>query len=117
MAAFEAVFVSGDPRFVDYTPGADVPAGEVIPLLGAAAAGGVGIPHLDMKSGVLGAVAIADGVYSVPGDAAIALGTLVYWNDTSNQAKATSTGNRQLGYAITACTGAAARFNVYVQPA
>jgi hypothetical protein len=118
MAANEAIYRSGDPVFVDYTPGADVPAGEVIAtVVGATAAGGVLIPHLNLSNGVLGSVSVSGGVYEVAGDAAIALGALVYWNDTNNQVTATSTGNRQFGYLVSACTGAGAKCLAYQQPA
>lgn len=118
MAANEAIPRTGDPIFVPYTPGADLPAGEVVgTVLGATAAGGVLIPHEFIPNGVAGNVAIHGGVYEVAGDAAIAVGTLVYWNDSANQCTATSTGNRQFGYAVTACSGAAAKFKVFHQAA
>lgn len=102
---------------VDYTPGADVPAGEVISLLGAVGAGGVVIPHLPLTSGKAGAVAVAGGVYEVTGDAAIALGALVYWDDVANRVTAVSTNNRQFGYAVQASTGAGAKLLAYHEPA
>jgi predicted RecA/RadA family phage recombinase len=109
----EAQFWQGAPTSqVDYTAGAAVAGGEVVPLFGAAAAGGVGIAHLPIAAGAVGSLATGGGVYRVAGDGVINNGTLVYWNDATNQATALATGNRQLGYAVSACTGAGALFLV-----
>jgi Uncharacterized conserved protein (DUF2190) len=117
VAANECVMRSGAPTMVKYTPGGAIPAGEVIPVLGAAGAGGVLIAHQDLAAGVLGAAAIGGGVYEVTGNAAIAVGALVFWDDAASKASVTATGNRQLGYAITACTGDNAKFLVFHQAA
>jgi predicted RecA/RadA family phage recombinase len=110
----EAQFYQGAvDSHVDYTPGSAVAAGEVVGLFGATGAGGVGIAHLPIAAGVMGSLAVGGGVYRVQGDAAIANGTLVYWNDATNRATATATGNRQLGYAVSACTGVDAYFLVH----
>ena len=105
----DAVFRQGAPdSYVNYTPGSAVAAGEVLPFFGAAAAGGVAIAHLPIPAATPGAVAVGGGVYEVAGDAAIALGAVVYWNDATNQVTATSTGNKQFGYLVSACSGAGA---------
>src|SRR5262245_47466103 len=109
----EAQFWEGSPTAqVDYTPGSAVAGGEVVPLFGAATAGGVGIAHLPIAAGALGSLATGGGVYRVAGDGGIAIGMLVFWNDATNQATQSNVGNRQLGYAVTACTGAGALFLV-----
>lgn len=106
MAANEAVFMHGNPTFMDYTPGSDIPAGEIFDAFGADLAGGIAIPHLPLTSGVKGAVAIGGGIYKSLADAAIALGVLVFWDDTANRITATATANRQAGYCVQASTGA-----------
>lgn len=85
---------------VDYTPGADVAAGDVIvqgDLVGVA-------PRL-IKANALGALAVT-GVYdftkSTAGGSAIGAGVLVYWDDTANQATATAIGNKLIGKSIKA---------------
>jgi len=85
---------------VDYTPGADVAAGDVIvqgDLVGVA-------PRL-IKANVQGALSVT-GVYdfakSTAGGSAIAAGVLVYWDDTANQATVTATGNKLIGKSIKA---------------
>jgi predicted RecA/RadA family phage recombinase len=69
---------------VDYTPGADVSAGDVV-VQGDL----VGIAKLDIKTGKLGALAVT-GVFDFPkatGTAsAIAAGAKVYWNATNGVA-------------------------------
>src|SRR5262245_11575600 len=105
----EAQFYQGAPTAqVDYTAGSAIAGGEVVGLFGATGAGGVGIAHLPIAAGAVGALATGGGVYRVAGDAAIANGALVYWNDATNQVTATATGNRQFGYLVSACTGAGA---------
>jgi len=63
---------------VDYTPGADVAAGDVV-----VQADLLGVAKLDIKSGKLGALAVS-GVFDFPKEVgqgtAIAAGTKVYWN-------------------------------------
>jgi len=63
---------------IDYTPGADVAAGDVV-----VQADLVGVAKLDIKSGKLGALAVS-GVFDFPKEVgqgtAIAAGTTVYWN-------------------------------------
>src|SRR5262245_11915054 len=108
MAVNEAVLKGGNPTFVDFTPGSDIPAGEVIANLGAGGAGlgGVTIPHQPLLNGIPGAVAIGGGVYEASFDAAIAFGVIVYWNDAGNLITATATANRQAGYVVKATAGA-----------
>lgn len=70
---------------VDYTPSADVAAGDMV-----VQADLVGVAKLDIKSGVLGALAVS-GVFNFPKAAgegkAIAAGSKVYWDATDKVAK------------------------------
>ncbi len=72
-----ATFVH-DGKAIDYTPGSDVSAGDVV-LQGDL----IGIAKRDITSGVLGALAVT-GVFDVPKTAgvgeAIAVGATVYWD-------------------------------------
>ncbi|MFW6062410.1 MAG: DUF2190 family protein [Planctomycetota bacterium] len=87
---------------IDYTPGADVAAGDVV-VQGDL----VGIAKLDIAAGTLGALAVT-GVFDVPKatgvDTAVAAGSSVYWDEADQVAKADSeTGaNKLLGKAIAA---------------
>ena len=87
---------------IDYTPGADVSAGDVI-VQGDL----VGVARLDIKAGVLGALAVT-GVFDFPkatgASTAIAAGVSVYWDVADAEAKTDSeTGaNKLIGKTIAA---------------
>jgi len=91
-----------DGKSIDYTPGADVTAGDVV-VQGDL----VGVAKLDIASGALGALAI-DGVFDFPkatgGGSAIAAGVKVYWDVADSEAKADdeSGANKLLGKTIVA---------------
>ena len=90
-----------DGKSIDYTPGADVSAGDVV-VQGEL----VGIAKLDIASGVLGALAVT-GVFDVPkasGDGGIAAGAEVYWDEAEQVAKtdAESGANKSLGKTVCA---------------
>jgi predicted RecA/RadA family phage recombinase len=89
---------------IDYTPGADVAAGDVV-VQGDL----VGVAKLDIKSGRLGALAVAgvfDFAKATGGGTAIAIGAICYWNDAANQATTTSAGNKLLGKCVRAAADA-----------
>ena len=82
---------------IDYTPMADVAAGDMVVLAGKV----VGVAKLDIKAGELGALALA-GVYEVakaPG-AAFDAGAEVGWNPSEKRAEAD--GAVKLGHAVAA---------------
>lgn len=89
----EASFRHGDPVMCDYTPSADVSAGDVI-VVGDVPV----IAHTDIPKDTLGAVAVGGGVYQCIADGAISAGTKVYWDDTANKVTATATGNAHIGF-------------------
>lgn len=72
-----AIFIH-DGKSIDYTPGADVSAGDVV-VQGDL----IGIAKLDIAADTLGALAVT-GVFDVPkatgGGSAITAGAKVYWN-------------------------------------
>ena len=96
-----AIFVH-DGNSIDYTPGADVSAGDVVVQNDL-----VGIAKLDIASGILGALAVT-GVFDVPKTAgvgeAIAAGAEVYWDEGDQVAKTDdeSGANKKLGKTIAA---------------
>lgn len=71
---------------IDYTPGADVAAGDVV-VQGEL----VGVAKLDIQTGKLGALATT-GLFDFPKAAgagtAIPVGTPVYWDEADQEAKA-----------------------------
>ena len=96
-----AIFIH-DGNSIDYTPGADVSAGDVV-----VQADLVGIAKLDIAANALGALAVT-GVFDVPKAAgsgeAIAAGAEVYWDVADQVAKTDDeTGaNKKLGRTVAA---------------
>jgi predicted RecA/RadA family phage recombinase len=103
----QAVFVQ-EGASIDYTPGADVAAGDVV-VQGDL----VGVAKLDIKANKLGALAV-DGVFDFAKVAATALaaGTIVYWDDAANVATSTAAGNKQIGKVVKAAADADATVRV-----
>lgn len=93
-----------DGAAVDYTPGADVAAGDVV-----VQADLVGIARVAIPANTLGTLAVT-GVFEVPKatgvGTALAAGTTVYWDAVNNQATATATGNKLLGKVVKAAADA-----------
>lgn len=85
---------------VDYTPGADVAAGDVV-VQGDL----IGVAKRDIKTGVLGALAVV-GVFDFPkeagGGVTFSYGDLAYWDDTNDVAVATDGAgtNKLIGKAV-----------------
>jgi len=95
---------------IDYTPGADVAAGDVI-VQGEL----VGVAKLDIKANTLGALAVAgvfDFAKATGGGTAITAGASVYWDDTNNVATTTATGNKLIGKCVKAAADADATVRV-----
>jgi predicted RecA/RadA family phage recombinase len=93
----QSVQVQGVGNQIDYTPSADVAAGEVV-VLGDL----VGVAERAIAANVLGSLTIA-GVrdFAKPTGAGSAsgmtFGAKVYWDDTNNVATVTASGNKQIG--------------------
>ena len=90
-----------DGNAIDYTPGSDVAAGDVV-VQGEL----VGVAKTPIAANALGALAVA-GVFDLPkasGDGGIAAGAEVYWDEAEAVAKTDSeTGaNKKLGKAVSA---------------
>jgi predicted RecA/RadA family phage recombinase len=105
----QAVFVH-EGASIDYTPGADVAAGDVV-VQGDL----VGVAKLDIKAGKLGALAV-EGVFDFAKatgvGTALAAGTTVYWDDAANVATSTAAGNKQIGKVVKAAADADATVRV-----
>ena len=94
---------------IDYTPAADVAAGDIV-ILGKL----VGVAKLDIASGELGALALT-GVYEAAkaSGTAFAAGALVAWNPATKQAVAGGTsGATNIGHAVAAADAASAFVHV-----
>ena len=93
-----------DGNTIDYTPGADVTAGDVVVQEDL-----IGIAKLDIAADSLGALAVT-GVFDLPkatgGGEAIAAGAEVFWDVGDQVAKTDSESgaNKKLGKTVTATT-------------
>jgi len=91
-----------DGNTLDYTPGADVSAGDVV-----VEGDLIGIAKLDIANGSLGALAVT-GVFDIPKTTgvgeAIAAGAKVYWDEADGVAKedAEAGANKYLGKTVLA---------------
>ena len=116
-----AQFLKGSyPNMGDYTPAADMAAGDVavsgdtlVICVGGAKTNGGGT---GISANVLGAVCIRGGVFIVQGASAIAVGKRVYWDPVAKQVTLVRGTNLQFGFVITACSGANAYCNVEFAP-
>ena len=88
-----------DGKSIDFLSVPDIPAGSVI-VQGSL----VGVTKLDVKAGCLGSLAVVGVFDIVKGNAAIPLGSRVYWDATTKQAVLTASGNAQLGVAVLEAT-------------
>jgi predicted RecA/RadA family phage recombinase len=101
-----AVFVHEGAQ-IDYTPTADVAAGEVV-VQGDL----VGVATQPIKANERGALAV-EGVFDfAKASGALAVGAIVYWDNTNKVATATSTGNKQIGKVVRAAASADTRVRV-----
>jgi predicted RecA/RadA family phage recombinase len=87
---------------IDYTPGANVSAGDVV-VQGDL----VGVAKRDMVASELGALAVT-GVFDFAKSAGVAftVGQILYWDDTNNVVTTTATGNKQIGKVVRAAASA-----------
>jgi predicted RecA/RadA family phage recombinase len=95
----DTLFRHGEPLMIDYTPSADVAAGEVV-LLGNTTGLSCGIAHKDITNATLGAVAAGGGVYLAVNLNNAADYATVYWDDSANKLTTVSTNNALFGYVV-----------------
>jgi len=84
---------------IDYTPGANVTAGDVV-LLGNTTGLTCGVVHTDTESGILGAIAAGGGVYDAVNLNNAATYAKVWWDDTNNKVTTVSTNNALFGFIV-----------------
>jgi hypothetical protein len=102
----QVTFRHGEPAMVDYTPGANVAAGEVV-ILGNTAGLTCGVVHVDTASGKLGAVAAGGGVYDCVNLNNAANYAKVYWDNATDKVTTVSTNNALFGFVVAAGGGGA----------
>lgn len=102
MTAPVASFKHGNPIMLDYTPGSDVAAGDVI-VTGDTPR----VAHADIANGALGSLAAEGGVYEMTGDGSIAADKVVYWDVSAGKvSESDDTGTNALfGFTETLCSG------------
>lgn len=108
--AFEAKFLAEGDR-IDHTPGSAVAAGEVV-VLGSV----VGVALRDIPANTKGALAVRGLVECNIELAATGVGSLVYWDDSANQATATASGNTKMGFVTEAAAADGGTGRVLLTP-
>lgn len=95
---------------IDYTPGADTPAGTVVVQSEL-----VGVTRVDLKAGQLGALAV-QGVFDFPkattAGSGFVAGALAYWDNANGVATKTSTNNKLIGKVVRAAADGAATVRI-----
>jgi predicted RecA/RadA family phage recombinase len=105
----QAVFIH-EGGAVDYTPTADVAVGEVVvqgDLVGVAKH-----PIPANQPGALAVQGVFDFAKATGAGTALAVGTIVYWNNVTKVATATAAGNKQIGKVVKAAADADATVRV-----
>lgn len=106
MATPSVELYSGSPSMADYTPGADVTAGDVV-VQGEM----VGVALIDIDSDAVvtpakDALAVFGGVFKFPKAVttsdAITVGALCYWDDTNDIATTTASSHKKIGLCVEA---------------
>lgn len=95
----QATYRHGEPLMIDYTPSADVSAGDVV-LLGNTTGLTCGVVHTDIANAALGAIAAGGGVYDVVNLNNAANYAKVWWDDSANKVTTTSTNNALFGFVV-----------------
>ncbi len=95
----QVTYRHGEPVMIDYTPEANVSAGDVV-LLGNTTGLTCGVVHRDTESGVLGAVAAGGGVYDAVNLNNAANYAKVWWDDSTNKVTTVSTNNALFGFIV-----------------
>lgn len=111
----EATYRHGNPVTVDYTPGADVAAGEVI-VAGNTSGLATLVAHVAISNAVPGAAAAGGGVYDVKVASNYAAWTRVYWDNTNAVLTTTSTNMAIFGFTVEAAAAANAVVKVLHAP-
>jgi len=102
----QVTFRHGDPVMIDYTPSADVSAGDVV-ILGNTAGLTCGVVHTDTANAALGSVAAGGGVYDVVNLNNAANYAKVWWDNAADKVTTTSTNNALFGFVVAGGGGGA----------
>lgn len=106
----QAVFIHEGTTSIDYTPTANVVAGEVV-VQGDL----VGVATRAISANTPGALAVGgvfDFAKATGAGTALAIGAIVFWNNTTKVATTTAAGNKQIGKVVRAAADADARVRV-----
>lgn len=95
----QVTYRHGEPTMIDYTPGADVSAGDVV-ILGNTAGLTCGVVHVDTANAVQGAVAAGGGVYDAVNLDNAANYAKVWWDNATDKVTTTSTNNALFGFVV-----------------
>lgn len=109
---FEAEFVNGSPMPIEHTPAGALSAGQVVvmgelPLISNRALAASELGHLQYG-----------GVWRMAKEAplVIAIGVLLYWDDTNNRVTTTASTHKKIGYAAKAGASADTYIDVIHKP-
>ncbi len=102
--AKEATARYSEGRYMPYTPGSAVAAGQVVPLVNM-----IGVATEDIAASVAGTLD-TEGVYQMAAETGVAWnqGDKLYWDDTANRLTKTATDNTPAGLAFAPKDAAAA---------
>lgn len=95
----QVTFRHGNPEMIDFTPGANAKAGDVV-LLGNTAGVTCGVVHNDTANAALGAVAVGGGVYEGINLNNAANYAKVWWDNSVDKFTTTSTNNALFGFIV-----------------
>ena len=95
----QVTYRHGEPTMIDYTPSADVSAGDVV-LLGNTTGLTCGVVHVDTANAVQGAISAGGGVYDAINLNNAADYAKVWWDDSANKVTTTSTNNALFGFVV-----------------
>ena len=102
----QVTYRHGEPTMIDYTPSADVSAGDVV-LLGNTTGLTCGVVHVDTANAVQGAISAGGGVYDAINLNNAADYAKVWWDDSANKVTTTSTNNALFGFVVDSGGGGA----------
>lgn len=99
-----------DGHSIDYTPGSDVAAGDVV-VLGSL----VGIATRSIPANTMGALAIS-GVFRIAklSTDVVTAGAVLYWDNTNKRVTLTASGNTRIGLAVAASPSGQATADVLI---
>lgn len=92
MGANAAVFLKGTPRWADYIPATDLPAGSIVAL-----GTGCGILHSPGVAGVEMGIAIGGGIYQVTLGGTLSENAHIDWENSNDKMVAAGTGDNYFG--------------------